>query len=245
MEWGLYTKIVDEAAGIPAFKQLCITGLGETLLDPLLIDRLEYARKVAPHLLTDLFTNGSFLTPARFEALKAAGLTRLNISLNAASAEDRKRVMRLDDWDKVIGHIHYALAHKGNLQIEIHAVVNDDTLSMERAKLLRESFGLLSDGGFFLAIQEGNWAGMNRTVEGRQGFDPNSACHRALNHYYVTWDGRVTTCCQDPFGGQVFGDLKVDSLKSIYNSERYTYFRSEHAADRAAQFEICKNCTRL
>ena len=58
----------------------------------------------------------------------------------------------------------------------------------------------------------------------------------------VTWDGKVVPCCFDKDAAHVMGELKSDSMKTIWKSTPYFDFRKQLLADRT-QIEICKNCT--
>lgn len=245
MAMDLYLKILREAETIDKIGILTLTGLGESLLDPHLEDRIRLAKAMIPRLQTQIFTNGTYLTPLRFEVLKDAGLNSLHVSLNATSAEQRRDIMQLDDWEKVISNIQYAMTHKGDMEFLVKSVSNGDRFVQKDVELLSRLWGnpLLSDGGgYFVPVVEGNWAGENRTV---RDFKANEACGRALWQIYVTFDGKVTTCCFDPAGKQVFGDLKVQTLREVYSSDEYVKFRQAHFEDRADEYGICKGCTRI
>jgi MoaA/NifB/PqqE/SkfB family radical SAM enzyme len=76
MALDLYRRIIDEAATIPVIEKLTLTGLGETLLDRHLIERVRYARRVLPAgVAIDLYTNGNLLRPKTTDALLEAGST--------------------------------------------------------------------------------------------------------------------------------------------------------------------------
>jgi radical SAM protein with 4Fe4S-binding SPASM domain len=246
MDLELFTKIISEAATIPQIWSVCLTGLGESMLDPHLEARIRLVRSLLPsETFVDVFTNGTYLTPARFDSLRDAGLDCVSISLNAASAAKRKEIMGLDDWTKVISNIQYALTHRNGMKVQIKAVVNEDKFTQDEATMLQALWGnpLLSEGeGHFVPVMEGNWAGESRTL---RDFKPNESCGRALGQIYVTVDGRVTTCCFDPIGKQTFGDLKVETLREVYNSAAYTAFRQAHFEDKADRYEICAKCTRI
>lgn len=243
MPMSLYKKIINEAATIPEIDALCLTGLSESLLDPLLEDRIKYAKEKIPQVKVDIYTNGTYLTPLKFEQLKAAGLDGLNISLNAGDAETRKKVMGLDDWEKVIANILYANSHKGEIKLEVKAVIDSKDFTAEDSEVLYRAFGWSKDGGIFQGVRGGNWAGERDDY--MRDFKPNECCFRALWQIYVTVDGKVTTCCWDPLGKQVFGDLKEQGIKESYNSDAYVAFRQAHFEDRADQYDICAKCTRI
>lgn len=237
----LYRKIMDEAATIPQIDQICITGLGEPTLDPHLVERVRYARLKKPGAFIDLFTNGVHMTPARFIAVRDAGITCINFSLNAVDAEQHEAQMGLKGkFDLVCKNIDYAIAHAAPARIEVRAVCSGWT-EAEGYEFYRR-WGHRAHGGTGQLIMEGNWAGDNRTV---RMFQPNESCFRALGQIYVLWDGRVSTCCFDPTGDQVFGDLAKQTIREIYNSPKYLAFREAHDREEADQYAICARCTRI
>jgi len=44
------------------------------LLDPDLEERVRYTKEKLPDVFTNIYTNGTYLTPERYERLQAAGL---------------------------------------------------------------------------------------------------------------------------------------------------------------------------
>lgn len=73
--------------------------------------------------------------------------------------------------------------------------------------------------------------------------------NRLLNHCWklwhscvITWDGKVVPCCFDKDAEYVMGDLKEQSFREIWNSDRYNEFRSSVLRSRS-EIEMCTNCT--
>lgn len=242
MSMDLYRKIMDDAASITEITEVCITGLSESLLDPHLVERVQYTRRVMPDSFINIYTNGTYLTQERYKRLQDAGLDMILVSLNAADAETRKRVMGLDDWETVIGNINAAIAAETTCKVHIRAVCNPDSFTPEASQVLYDLWGWREHGGRVQTVREGNWTGDNRTV---RGFTPNECCDRAIGQIYITFEGKVTTCCQDPLGKMVFGDMNGQSLREVYNSEKYLQFREDHSADQADKWDICKGCGRI
>jgi len=244
MPMPLFKKIVDEAATIPQINEVAFAGLAEPLMDPLLIERIQYTKQVCPDKRTEMYTNGVRLTADKFDALKAAGLDVLVISLNSTSPEQHAAIMGLKNkYDMVCANADYAIAHKGSMaHIDVRAVVTGDTFTQEDAATFLRRWGVMSLGGYGKLITERNWAGENRTVV---NFDPNECCLRALAQISVHRDGRVNLCCYDPLSKYSFGDLKTHTLREIYNSPSYVEFREWHRDNQAAKHPLCKVCTRV
>jgi len=241
MGMDLFRKIIDELATIPQVHDVRLNGLNEPLLDRHLDKRYEYIHSKGGRFTSTLTTHGVYLTPARVATLVAAGVKYFIISLNAATPEQHEANMGLKGkFDTVCANIQHCIDL--GLDVEVRGVVNDDYFPMSEGMKLVQRWGWKRYGGHVKLIRELNWAGDNRTV---RTFDPNSCCVRATNNIFIRWDGVITTCCVDPLGqGFQFGDLKNQTIREAYNSELYTNFREQHSLNKAAQFDICKVCTR-
>ncbi len=67
-------------------------------------------------------------------------------------------------------------------------------------------------------------------------------CYYALSSIGIYSNGDVVPCCNDCYGSMIFGNLKKQSLESVYNSERYRNFRKAHSEGKTNLFEICREC---
>ena len=241
MDMGLFKKIVDELATIPQIHDVRLNGLNEPLLDRHLDKRYEYIAAKQGRFTTTLTTHGVYLTPKRVESLVKAGVKHFIVSLNAATPEQHEANMGLKGkYETVCANIQHCIDL--GLDVEVRAVVNDDYFPMAEGLKLVKRWGWKRYGGYVKLIRELNWAGENRTV---RTFDPDSCCVRATNNIFIRWDGVITTCCVDPTGaGYQFGDLRTQTIREAYNSPEYTNFREQHSLNKAAQFPICKICTR-
>ena len=251
MSMELYRKIVDEAAGIPEIVSIAFSALGEPLLDRFLVERVKYAWEVRQDWETiELYTNGIGLTPAKFEALRDAGIKHLSISLNAVDQRQHETVMGVKGkYATIVQNARYAIANaQGKTNILVKAVRNDDQFREADQVKFYMQWGIarrpdIMPGNGDIVIER-NWAGKNRLLDS-EVLDPNSACGRALEQISVLWDGKVSLCCFDPLLKHDLGDLNKQTIKEIYNAPWYTQFRKDHFENRAAKYELCANCTRV
>jgi hypothetical protein len=245
----LFHKIADEIVTIPQITAINLMGLNEPLLDSRIEEFTRYLVDLRPKLRVGIYTNGLLLTPLRHDSLVSAGLHSIIVSLNAVRPEQHEQIMRMKGkFDTICANIDYA--RNGQCRaphFEVHAVYTSDTFTQYDVALFYERWGSKPDGaGIGLVCTAGNFGGMLEVSPSATGIRlGNTWCFRATNTIYITCDGLVTTCCMDPFGRQVFGDLKTQTIRESYNSEPYVKFREAHVNDRADEFEICANCTRI
>ena len=242
MPMDLHRSIVDQAASIPLIDHITVTGLGEPLLDPELVEKIAYTRKaVGKNVYLDVYTNGHLLTADLARQLSKAGLTLLYISMNAIDPLKRKEIMGLDDYQEVENAIRESIhAVWGQMRISVKAVVEKDLFEGDEAdRFVSHWGGRYQDGGHAFMHLEGNWAGKNYKVRTTQ----KEACSRALTSIMVLSDGRVCLCCQDYEGEVIFGDLNNESLRDIYKSDPYVAMRMAHSQGRRSELALCKDCT--
>lgn len=249
MDMALYRKIIDEAKTIPEIDSIAFSALGEPLLDKHLVERVAYARKARPDWTPfELYTNGVFLTPEKFDALRDAGIDSLSISLNATNPRQHEAVMGIKgQYDKVVSHARYAAKHaQGKVDVIVKAVRNEDRFNESDQVRFYMQWGMRLRPdllpGIGQCVQECNWAGGNRTM---RKLTPDSCCGRALTQLSILWDGTVTLCCYDPLAKYPFGDLKTQTIREIYNSDAYVRFREMHDENRASGHPLCRVCTRV
>ncbi len=250
MKMDLFQKIMDESVALPLVDHITFTGLGETLLDKHLIERIRYARLRMPHIMIDIFSNGSQLTNAKVDALIDAGLSTLYVSLNATNQEKRQQIMyphKPDyfDYDKVCAVLDYAIGRyqvKPEMKVLVKAIVSKDLFEdgdQERFDS-RWNGPWNRDGNSFMHL-EGNWAGAVWPARTKQV----TPCSRALGQIMVLWDGRVSLCCFDSEGKEILGDLNTQTIKEVFNGPKATGIRTAHWEGRRSEIPMCAECTAI
>lgn len=118
--------IICETAKVSKIR---VTG-GEPTLDPNLIDHVRVARTLVPTV--GMTSNGTRLLPL-LASLKEAGLTRLNISLDADSPEGFRAMARRDGYPEVLSAIREARRLEFSpLKVNCVAMNSTDPVAMAR-----------------------------------------------------------------------------------------------------------------
>ena len=68
-------------------------------------------------------------------------------------------------------------------------------------------------------------------------------CPQIFKGVQVQADGEVVPCCVDWKRVNVLGNIKVDSLYEIWNSEKLRRLQIEHLVGNKSKIEPCKDCT--
>lgn len=242
----LFRKIIDEAADIKRINHVTLTGLGETLLDRHLEERLTYIRSKMPYILLDIYTNGSQLTLERGLRLAATGISVIYVSINGVSKEARQQIMGLDDYDTVATETRKLIDELKRIgsstRVIVKAVMSKDLMeNADQEKFMELWGGPWEQGGNAFRHLEGNWAGVMYPVRVK----PTKACARALNEIMVLSDGRVSLCCFDGEGEVVFGDLNTQTIREVFAGEKALAYRQAHVEGRRQELKLCATCTAI
>ncbi|MFH1898036.1 MAG: radical SAM protein [Candidatus Desantisbacteria bacterium] len=89
--------------------RLTLSGLGESLVNPALVDMIHYASKQGTAVST---TSSMALSAIPVESLVQSGLKRLKVSLDAATPEIYQEIRGLDLFDRVVENIKSMVAMK-------------------------------------------------------------------------------------------------------------------------------------
>lgn len=157
-------------------------GLGDPLVHPEFSEIFAYVTQTYPHLTTRVITNGIGLTPALCESL-AGRLSRLRISLNAATATTWKKLMRSNGFEQICANLQYlqqlkTLRHTTKPEVLLLMVVNRENLT-EVVDFARLAGALGADGIEYNHFEPGlmNQCDLDRTAS---PYFAKEACDRKL-----------------------------------------------------------------
>jgi radical SAM protein with 4Fe4S-binding SPASM domain len=239
MEPALFRKIADEVETIDLVGQMSFNGLGEPLLDPDIYDKIAYMHAKRPYIRLLLHTNGVYLTDP--QRLHDTGLTNLVVSVNAVNAEQHERLMKLKGkYELVCDNLRRARSLPGWI-VSARACYSGDNFTKDDVKKFTDQWGERYAIDTIFAT-ETNWIDQNRTIQRTEWGD--EGCFRALSQIYINYNGDVGMCCMDAFIKKNFGSVRRQTIREIYNSDKYVQFRLAHAENRALSVPECTGCTR-
>ena len=235
MEWSLVEKAEREIHSL-GFKLKWLHEMGE----PLLYSRIDDAIRLFPE--ASVSTNGLVLTEEIGAKLLDAGLKRLRICVDSIHPEVYPQLRTGGDFDKLVD-----LTRKFLVQAKGHSILVE--IQKMRSRLTVEE--TVEDfKKFFELRQFKNARVIEKTCEAldvNEETDLHGKFYGCVQGAFFTWiviyaDGRVTHCCYDAHGDQVFGDLKTESLTDMIASERFeTMYRAFERRD-FSQLPRCGEC---
>jgi radical SAM protein with 4Fe4S-binding SPASM domain len=193
-----------------------------------------------------IFTNGQAFNDKNIEELARAEIDLIRFSVDGASEETYQQNRVGGKFEKVYENMKkVADAHKGKkTRIEWQfLVLKNNENEVETARRMAKEIGVhFFTKGFRESVPE--FATENPNYRAKYHKKPCKDIYHQLGIY---WNGDVVPCCYDVDGKEIMGNLLEQSLKDIWNSERYRNFRKmvdNFKKSPEGEPEICKSCLR-
>jgi MoaA/NifB/PqqE/SkfB family radical SAM enzyme len=233
MQLELFEKIIDNSGFPGKVKVLHLYNVGEPLININLCDMISHAKGKQFSERISLVTNASLLDQWVTYPLLASGLDRIIISLYGLSDEDYlKNTNRPIKFESIYENIKFL--HKVNERLhdscEVFIKVIDRAVPTKEAlEKFVKLFAPLCD---YYSVEPvlPIWPNF-QTGEVDKGLyegipaKERIACHYPFYSLVVDSAGIVNPCLADWDGLVQLGDAKVDSLNTIWNSDKYEHFR--------------------
>lgn len=252
MEIVLFEKILSELK--PFLYNMNLYFQGEPMLHPQFFEFLNLGGDIR----TTVSTNGHFLSEENCSRLADSQLSKIIVSVDGLTQETYSSYRISGNLERVLDGVRNLSAakkkYRSHLKIQIQFLVNSlNEHQMKDAKNLADK---LDVDLAFKSMQVMNadriqdWMPSNRKyrryIKDNYCYKINSTlprrCARLWFNPVITWDGRVLPCCFDKDGKHIMGDLKNESLRTIWKGEKFRKFRNDVLAGRE-KIDICRNCT--
>lgn len=241
MDWKLYRRVVEQVRGW-RLESFYLSGYGEPLLDPELADRVSFARQAGIEN-TAIVTNASLLDEKRAAELVRAGLSRVHLSIDAATPEAYSRLRPGLDFGRVMDNVEGLIRMIPRPVVVLQLVLVD-----QGPDEVREVIGRFRGRVDRLTVRQAqSWAGRVR-LQTRE-YTPHLAasaawppCRYLWDQLNVYWDGTVPACCLDYEAEQPLGDARLQDLAAIWSGPALTDLREKHGAGRRDLIPLCRRC---
>ena len=245
MDFGLFKKIIDEAADF--IFDVHLLHRGEALLHPDFFNMVKYAHTAG--IVTRFHTNGTLLDEEKARKLIESGLDQFAFSFDGFDKETYESIRVNADFDKTVGNIIRFLEIKKELgakkPVTLIELIHFPDLFEKVDRRAKRAFinrfqGLPLDQ---IVVKElHNWAGDAGEILKTKAYSPCTFLWHAL---IIFWDGSVLPCTQDFHGYYTLGNVQESSIKDIWNSERLVRLRDKIIQADIQDLETCSRCDRL
>lgn len=237
LNFDLALKLMKEAKSFGA-TDLGPQATGEPFMDKRLADFVLQGKKIGYSYIY-INSNGALATPERAKPVIDAGCDSIKFSINAHNKEDFKLVHGYDDFDKVISNLKWIFNYRNENNIKMGIYVS--SVSSSKTKITKKVENVITENCDNFSIrkvsnQGGSMMELNKTEEIINGnilgsLEENeytSRCVYPFNRIVVNPFGNVIPCTADFHNMLEIGDAKKNSLKEIWESETFKYFRKKH-----------------
>ena len=234
MEYGLYTKIIDEGSD----KGLCSIKLsyrGEPLLHPRLPDMIAHARKKG---ILDVYfnTNAMLLTESKSRSLIEAGLNRISISVEGTDelAFEQARIGAM--FNRIKHHAETLLNLRESMGVDFPKV-RIQTVALPGIDLEEYAHYWSPYCDEIAAIDYKEAEERDETLVA-----PDWACPQLWQRMTIEWDGRIMPCNNDDYRFLSPGNVNERSVFECWQDPMVKLAREKHMAGRSHEVESCNGC---
>jgi len=244
MDPALYRRLMREAEtmGLPA---MTFGFLSEPLLRPDLEEMIRSARQ-AGVMDIRLGTNGTLLTAEMSRRLIEAGLTRLEVSLDALYPETYRRIRRGGRLETVVRHILAFLENRDKAGSDFPILRLSFLRLPDNYSELDDFLGFWQDKADLFSIQEPIFfedAPISKELEFvREPIGRNFRCPQPWQRLIVRSNGDVFPCCSIYGLAMKLGSAKTDSLARIWTTQEILDLADLHRDGRYWQNRHCRQC---
>ena len=181
-----------------------------------------------------------------------AGIDKINISVDGMNEETYLRFTGFKfDFKKFVENVKWIYANKGNCEIVVK--IPGELITEAQRQEFFDTFGDHCDRIFVenfapcwpeFDIEEHTGVKISKGIY-QQDIGDTDTCPYIFYGYSVNADGLVSSCFLDWGRKLVIGDVRTQSMKSIWNSDAMNALRLQHLEGRRQQNEVCGNCGQL
>lgn len=257
MSWEMMTRLARECG--EAKTPILIGNVEEPLLHPHLVDFIQLCRQEGVPSI-NLTTNGQLLDESRAKALLEAGLTSIDISLDAVEADTYFQI-RGANLNRVESNVINFIQLRDKLSIPCEvktSFVRNKGVSLEEEEKFRERWLSAADGIFILNLTEYQQTNMrlgsiNQGVQNliqhyMQKSQGRWTCLSPFTEMAVLPDGRIYYCIETLFrlgfdkDIESLGDYNQQTLQDIWCGDLFNKLRRDLILNQLEDRPVCKNC---
>lgn len=243
-----YRTVIEQAAGFPQkLKVLSLTGHGEPLLNPHIVDMVRIAKEAQIAERIEIITNASLLTCDLADGLIGAGLDCLRVSLQGMTDDKYREVCGCElSFAQLTENLRYFYLHRG--ECRLHVKVMDVALDGEaEQQLFYSTFGEISDRMFIEQCRpvytNVPFTEQIATTADRYGREhtPRKVCPLCFFMLGVFPDGDVEPC-DTIYKPVVLGNVHRENLLAMWQGETLRNFRLEQLEKHRDRHPKCGCC---
>jgi MoaA/NifB/PqqE/SkfB family radical SAM enzyme len=257
MSWEMMERLSKDCGEVGI--TVLIGSVEEPLLHPKLIDFVQLCRQQGVPKV-HLTTNGQLLDETRAAGLLKAGLTSIDISIDAATSETYSRI-RGSDLNRVESNVINFLKLRDRLEIKCEvrtSFVRNKDVTLEEEEIFLNRWLSKVNSVFILNVAEYQTTNMrlrntNKSVQSslksyQQKAQGRWACLFPFVEMAVLPDGRIYYCIETLFrlgfdkDIKSLGDYNLQTLQEIWSGDLFKQLRQDLILNQLEKRTACKDC---
>lgn len=243
MDFELFKKLVDESAKLGC-KSIKITGFGEPFTDKNIFEKIKYVKsKGIPYVC--LFTNGSLLEKEHILKILDSGLDEIFFSIDTGIKHNYEKIRRGLSFEKtdsaVLGIQHLKQStHAKKPKVSINAVNCGNGKDISS---LYQRYEKIVDR---ISVQIAhNWTSDQENIS---TFKNNNdfleyPCPYPYFYMMIRYNGDISICCFDYDSKTILGNVKEQSLKSLWEGAATIKIRKLMEQGDRKRIKACSQCS--
>ena len=246
MEDRLFEKIIRELEKYNEWiEMICLNSDGEPLLDKKIAQRIRMLKEVGiKHV--NISTNAQLLTEDKIYELLESGLDDLRISLDGFTKETYEKVRVGLKYDIVKSNVEnlVRIRDKENSKLSIRLrMVELEENANERNDWIKYWNSVVSENDKVQLMPMHTWSGTIQEEEQKRiDFYADKPCVSVFSSFTINYDGVVQLCDSDIEQRVILGDVNTQTIKEVWNGEKFEKIRGYHANALRNNIDICRGC---
>lgn len=251
-----FKKIVNEIACESKWSNVILMLQNEPFLDPEIINRVRFVKKFG-NLHSSIVTNGSLLSKDIISRLEKSGIDSLVVSVDSFNKEIFEKIRLGLDFEKIMQNIELLQNSSLKSKVRIRMILQEKNYLEAkefvkfwlRKGLMPEVYNLTNRGGVLKNFDE---------IKVKEKLKFNLKMRRFYKRYktsllgFCTYpffkfdmllNGDVLPCCHDWKHGLIMGNAKENTIREIWNSEKFNQFRMLQLTEHRDRIGYCKDCS--
>ncbi len=235
----VFKKIADECGLYHSYLRL--SGGGEPMLHPQAVDLMIYAKERGARI--GLITNGSKFTLASLKTLIAAGVDVIEFSVDAGNEETYAKTRPGLDWSRLNQNVRLAVELREKLRSNtsiIASIINQTDIDVRQAEAYWKQIVDKVQVRKYLT-----WGyNEDKSADPTPYLPPQDRvpCPWLFERLNIDSRGDVTLCGEDIAFEEKFANVMDTSIKEIWHSPEFTYFRERHLSGQGDRIPLCSRC---
>jgi len=232
--------ILDQARKAGAYS-LKLNYINEPLLRNDLEEVSLYAKSIG-FVNIYLVTNGSLLTESRRKSILSCGLTRIYVSIDAATSATYNKQRSNGLYDVVVKNVTELIALRNK---------SDANFPLVRVSFLKNSINIHEALNFFdqwkdtadlIAFQTMNQVPLHSTGLAIESFENPTPCEFPFKQLVIDHEGNILPCCKLPGRDLKIGNIETMTIEEAWKSSKMKSLRLMHKEGKWAQNKTCLSC---